>query len=185
MNVITTDGLYATDRSWSDRYIPAICAAIGPHLMKVASVKADLKKAADLTLLYARDVTIATRMRRHGYLERYPHHFTIRAIRDNGAPTELDKYIAGWGDLMFYGHAAEGAEPVLAAWMLLRLNALRAIWIRHPEILQQDEGEGWGWMKWFPDGTRSRWFDLRFLVRDCPELLVASYQLGLDPPVTP
>jgi hypothetical protein len=167
------------DRVWSDRYIPIISTVVGPHLMTPAPLWRDRNEAADLMTLAAKNVTIGVRMRRPNFAERYPYQFTLRAIRTSGTKTELDKVVDGLGDLMFYGHAAPGDEPALAAWMLLDLAALRSVFIRHPEILNEP-GEGRGWMRPFPDGTQSMWFDARFLARDCPKLLVASYWPGVQ-----
>lgn len=116
---------YVTDRDWADRYLPVIRCIVGPHLLVPSTLEVDTKEAADLVVLRARDMTVACRVRRPGYSDRYPWQFTLRAQRDSGARTELAKVSDGWGDWMFYGHASE--DPgALARWFLIDLHAWRA-----------------------------------------------------------
>ena len=63
--------VYETDRRWSDRYIDAIRAIIGPRLLVTAPWELDRKQNTDLMVLTARDMTIACRVRRPGYASRY------------------------------------------------------------------------------------------------------------------
>ena len=70
--------------------------------MTVTPDEIDQKQAADLMVLTAGNVKIACRLRRRGYVEKYRYEFTIRALRDSGAETELSKITNGWGDWMFY-----------------------------------------------------------------------------------
>lgn len=154
---------YARDRSWSDQFIPTLRAIIGPHLLEPSSVEVDTKQAADLVVLHARNLTIACRVRRHGYADRYPHEFTIRSHRDSGARTELEKLTDGWGDWMFYGHAA-AQSPQIERWWLLDLSAWRAALIRDRkavEPVKQSNG----------DGTHFVAFDVR---KFGPALVIAS-----------
>ena len=102
---------YSADRRWSDAFIPAIKQIVGPLLLEESSFEVDTQQAADLVVMNARDTTIACRVRRGGYADRYGYEFTIRAKRDTGAKTELEKIIDGFGDWMFYGHAhADGTN---------------------------------------------------------------------------
>ena len=121
---------YRKDRAWSDQYIPAIKQIVGPLLMIESSHEIDTQQAADLIVLKARDVTIAARVMRAGYADRYPHEFTVRSKRDSGSKTEIAKMFEGWGDLMFYGHA--GRSPgSLDRWMVIDLCAWRHALLRH------------------------------------------------------
>lgn len=120
---------YAINRAWSDRFIPEIKQIVGPRLLCVTPDEIDQTQAADLMVFTARNVTIAARVRRPGYLEEYGWEFTIRSHIDNGAKTELAKIIDGWGDWMLYGHSAP-CERQLAWWWLIDLSAFRSALIR-------------------------------------------------------
>jgi hypothetical protein len=115
---------YAADRAWSDQFIPHIRQIVGPQLLVESPLDVDTKEAADLIVLKARDMTVACRVRRAGYADRYPWDFTLRAKRDSGAKTELRKIVEGWGDWLLYGH--QGAADKLARWFLVDLHELRA-----------------------------------------------------------
>lgn len=120
---------YASDREWSDRYLPAMRNLIGPHLLVPSPLEVDTQQASDLIVLRGRDMTIACRVRRHGYADRFPWDVTIRAKRDNGAKTELMKLREGWGDWMFYAHASE--DPgALARWYLIDLHVWRGEFVK-------------------------------------------------------
>ena len=41
---------YELDRSWSDRFIPAMRQIIGPHLLEPSSFDVDTKQATDLVM---------------------------------------------------------------------------------------------------------------------------------------
>lgn len=120
---------YADDRAWSDRYLPIMRILIGPHLLTPSPLEVDTKQAADLIVLRGRDMTIACRIRRHGYADRYPWDITIRSKRDSGARTELEKIVEGWADWFFYGHAALD-HGALDRWVLLDLSLFRREFIR-------------------------------------------------------
>lgn len=135
---------YDKDRAWSDQFLPHMRALIGPHLLVPSSFEVDTKQAADLVVLRARDMTIACRIRRHGYADRYPWEFTVRSARDSGMRTELEKLIDGWGDWMFYAHASANATRV-ERWLLIDLAAWRAALIRDRaklSIANKSNGDG-------------------------------------------
>ena len=164
-------GAYQTDRQWSDQFLPAICRLVGPHLLVPATLELDTKQATDLMVLRARDMTIAARVRRHGYADRYPYQFTIRAHRDSGAKTELAKIVEGWGDWMFYGHQAAPGSTEIYPWWLVDLSAWRAGMIRkawNPNGPNVETGV-------IPngDGTYFRYFDLRTFPEE-PPICIAS-----------
>lgn len=115
---------YTDDRVWSDQFMPHIRAIVGPRLLVESPLEVDTQQAADLIVLKARDMTIAARVRRAGYADRYPWDFTLRARRDSGAKTEFRKIVEGWGDWLLYGH--EGDKARLARWLLIDLHELRA-----------------------------------------------------------
>lgn len=152
---------YRVDRPWSDAFIPAIKNIVGPLLLEESSFEIDTKQAADLVVLNARDKMIAARVRRSGYADRYPFEFTIRAKRDTGTRTELEKIVDGFGDWMFYGHAHEDGVSV-SRWMVIDLSALRAALIRRQAPCQKQSNG---------DGTHFVAFDIRTLPK---AVLIAS-----------
>lgn len=120
---------YRDDRSWSDRYLPAIRQLVGPHLLIPAPIELDTQQATDLIVLRARDMMIACRVRRYGYVDRYPFDITLRSKRDTGSRTELEKIVEGWGDWMFYGHSAATGDAI-ERWYLLDLHQWRREFVR-------------------------------------------------------
>jgi len=165
-------GEYQTDRQWSDKYIPLIKQIVGPHLLCESPLEVDRKQAADLITLKARDLTIACRVRRAGFVARYGWQFTMRSNRSNGAETELRKIVNGWGDWMFYAHAAPGNEVAFARWLLIDLAAWRAQMLR--DSYSKERRLIWQNDKPNADGRTSfAWFDVRSFTDD-PPLLVAS-----------
>lgn len=159
---------YSTDRQWSDRYIPTIKNIVGPHLVVASPFDIDTQQAADLIVLTARDLRIAARVRRAGYADRYPYEFTVRSKRDNGVTTELAKLISGWGDWMFYGHAADNETPAISRWWLVDLTVWRM------KLMREGYKGSWRGLaneKDNGDGTHFFAFDLR---KFGPSVLVAS-----------
>lgn len=159
---------YSENRTWSDRFIDEIKGIVGPHLLRVTPDEIDRTQAADLMVFTAQTVTIAARVRRPGYYQKYPNEFTIRAKLKSGGETELSKIINGWGTWMFYGHSAP-CETKLAAWMLIDLNAFRASLIREARnstyIKCGDKSND--------DGSHFKWFDAGSFPRTPPLLISA------------
>lgn len=157
---------YTSDRTWSDGYIPALRQVVGPLLLDEAPLEHDMRQATDLIVLTARDMRIGCRVRRPGYVDRYPWDFTIRSTRDSGAKTEITKIIDGWGDWLVYAHAADTPIPTLTRWFVLELNVFRASLIRtaklRPTIARQKSNR---------DGTYHMPYDVREFG---PELVVAA-----------
>jgi hypothetical protein len=160
---------YNENRAWSDRFIPEIKRIIGPRLLMVTPDHIDRTQAADLMVFTAQNVTIAARVRRHGFFEQYPHDFTLRSRYDSGVETEMSKICDGWGSWMLYGHANE-SETELRAWMLIDLAAFRAHMIRRNSFKLR-----WG-EKPNGDGTHFCWFDIRSFP-EYPRLILASHGL--------
>lgn len=153
---------YGKDRPWSDQYLPAVRAIVGPQLLVPAPLERDIEEATDLIVLRARDMTIAVRLRRPGYADKFPGEFTIRSKRATGAKTELRKIVDGWADWLFYGHTNLGG--IIASWVLIDLHHLRAAFIRYPRILHDNQDIHNG------DGTYFR----AFTVSDLPTKVVVS-----------
>lgn len=163
---------YQSDREWSDQFIPTIRQIVGPHLLVPSPFEVDAREAADLIVLRARDMTIAARVRRSSYADKYPYEFTIRSKRDSGAKTEMAKLLEGWGDWMLYGHAAERGH--LSRWWLIDLHQWRERLLR--------AGYAHSWRKFAieksnGDGTHFFAFDLRAF---SPSILIAgSHELPI------
>ena len=156
---------YEVNRRWSDGFIPAIKKIVGPLLLEESSFEVDTQQSADLVVINARDKTIACRVRRAGYADQYGYEFTIRSQLDSGAKTELAKIIDGFGDWMFYGHAAEDGINV-SRWMVISLPALRASIIRKQATAHKRSNR---------DGTHFVAFDVRELPDAC--IVAASFVL--------
>jgi hypothetical protein len=162
---------WADDFAWQARYVPIIRRIVGPLLLEEAPAKIDKCEATDLLVLHARDMRIACRVRKPGYADRYGHEFTIRSKRDTGAVTELKKLVNGFGDWMFYGHAAEEILGI-ERWMIVDLHAWRAHHIRSPELMRmiaKKQHNG--------DGTHFVAYDVRDFPSDPPILLSQSFEM--------
>jgi hypothetical protein len=153
------------DKSWSDRFIPRIRQIVGPWLLVPSTLEVDRHEAADLVVLRGRDMTLACRVRRAGFLPAYRNQFTIRCHRDSGAKTELEKITEGWGDWMFYGHS-NAAESDFDLWWLLDLSAWRAHLIRDKGSIKRGKVSN-------GDGTSFAWFDISSFTGD-PELVISA-----------
>jgi hypothetical protein len=163
---------FRADFDWQMQFLPSIKAIVGPLLLRPAPLELDVAEATDMLVLHARDMRIACRVRRPGYADRYPWQFTLRSRRDNGIKTELQKVVEGWGDWLFYGHAAAVDEQELARWFLIDLGSWRAHMILRVSRRLIGSGE-------LPngDGTHFVWFDLTSFPPDPPILIAASHQL--------
>ena len=165
-------GLYAEDRAWSDRLIDEVRTIVGPHLLKPTPFEMDCKQAADLYVFTAKNMTIAARVRRHGYADRYPYEFTVRSERDSGAVTELSKILDGWGDWFFYGHA-DAAATRIPRWWLIDLDVFRTALLRHSRGRVQMRFE----RRSNRDGTHFVSYDLRSFKPVLPILVGSSHAL--------
>lgn len=112
------------DKAWSDKFISSIQEACGSVFFQVASVADDQLRNTDLLCMNLGEKRIAARIRRKDYVRKYPFQFTIRSARYSGAQTELQKILAGWGDLFFYGFS-NNAEDGLVSWFIGDLDVFR------------------------------------------------------------
>ncbi|MBS9719046.1 hypothetical protein ACFFUT_09605 [Pseudohalocynthiibacter aestuariivivens] len=162
---------YSINRRWFDRFLPEIKQIVGAQLLREAPDEQDWHNATDLMLFDARDIRVAARVRRPGYVHRYPYQFTIRARVTSGAETELSKIVNGKGDWMFYGHSNERQDG-FALWWLIDLNAFWAALIRQTangyRISCGDMANS--------DGTCFKWFDIRSFPT-YPPLVVARSRI--------
>ena len=83
---------YNSNREWSDRYIPTIKKIVGAYLLEESPEIIDMKEASDLVLVRAKNMMVACRLRRPGYLN-YIHEFTIRSQVSGGGTTEFEKIV--------------------------------------------------------------------------------------------
>lgn len=126
---------YRQQREWADRFTLEIQRTLAPYVIVPATFEQDAEQATDLTVFKAGGITIAARIRKPEFFDRYPTDFTIRYSLKNGAKTEYQKMVEGWGDWMFYGHAKEeSGSTELRAWYLLDLSHWRA------HLIQDKEG---------------------------------------------
>ncbi len=168
MSLLRTD--YQTDREWSDLYLPRIKALVGPHLLVPAPFEVDSEQATDLIVLRARDMMVACRVRRPGYVDkpRWRRQFTVRRKRASGAKTELEKFIDGFGDWMFYGHAT-GVADEISPWFLLDLDVFRAALIRMSQRYSEQPVTSENCVN--TDGTQFKAYDIDSFP---PQLVIAS-----------
>jgi hypothetical protein len=160
---------YQHDREWSDLYIPTIKTIVGQYLLVESPIEVDRQQAADLIVMNARNLTIACRVRRPGYVDKYPYEFTIRSRTASRATTELQKITNGWGDWMFYGHAVPEPGIKINRWFLINLRSWRA------HMIRRDRSSIKYGQKSNSDGTCFAWFDLSSFPPE-PPILVASSQ---------
>ncbi len=161
---------FRSDFEWQKQFIPTICGIVGPYLLVPSEFDMDAKAATDLIILNARDLRIACRMRKPGYLK-FRDEFTVRAMRQSGAQTELDKILRGFGDWMFYGHAGEAGG--IAAWSLIDLSAFRY----HLGKMARGGNSSIRWgTKDNGDGTLFNWFAMESFPDD-PPLLIARHSV--------
>jgi len=117
------------EKRWSDRFTPEIKGILGQCLIRGGDFVEDKRENTDLITLVLDPVRVACRVRRNSYL-RFINEFTVREARPTGAPTELEKILDGYGDLLFYGFC-DTAEQALVYWRLLDLDVFRDIY-HHP-----------------------------------------------------
>ena len=158
---------FEKDKSWSDRFLPTIREIVGPMLLTTAPLELDRIEATDLMILAAKDIRIACRIRRPGYVDKYGHEFTMRSqLHISGGKTEIQKIADGFGTWMFYGHAMTYESHLLRQWMIIDLDVWRG------RIKQDLQRCRWGEKRNRDQETSFIWFDARSFPPD-PPILVA------------
>lgn len=170
--VSVSAGTYRGDRNWSDQFIPEVKKIVGQYLLATSDIKQDMAEATDLIVLCAQGMRIAVRMRRPGAAEKYPWDFTIRRSRTNGARTEMAKIVDGWGDWLFYGHAATLDSCEICRWWLVDLRAWRSHMIRSENTAGKPDTRANR-----NDGGKTRLtaFNLRYFTARPPILIAGSH----------
>lgn len=172
---------FRSDFDWQMRFVPIIRNIIGPLLVEPAPLDLDMREATDMIVLRARDMRIGCRIRRPGYVENYGWEFTIRSRRDSGAQTEFDKILLhGWGDALFYAHAAQLEAGPFSRWLFADLAHFRG----HMSSRERRAAIKWG-EKSNGDGTHFYWFDVRSFRPDPPILIAQSHQWAEAPTPPP
>jgi len=86
----------------------------------------DTRRNTDfLVIAMANDWRITARVRQADERYRYGAQFTIRLSRPSGAPTEMAKIKAGFGDFGIYGFASPDEPGRLCQWILYNIALLR------------------------------------------------------------
>lgn len=124
---------YASDRAWSDRFIPQFKAVVGSMLnVHEASFRQDTAEATDMVFSSPQG-KIALRVRRACHFDRHSNDFTIRWCRPSGVPTEFDKIMSGAGpDLCLYGFSSDDERGILGPWTLFDVRVFRKMISRPP-----------------------------------------------------
>jgi hypothetical protein len=153
-------GEYTEDRRDSDRVMPSVQGILLKRLKwhtTIAPEHIDISQAADL--IADTGDRLAVRVRSPGYLDQWPHDFTIRAARTlTGAGTEYVKIVdQGFGDFIFYGHRDDKYNVV--SWRICNLYILR-------RAIQHQGPEAYGSLQANPhDGVLFWAFDVRKLLQ--------------------
>jgi hypothetical protein len=163
---------FRSDYEWQLKFVGRVKEIVGALLVQPATFEMDTTEATDLIVLKARELRIACRVRRAAgeYAKHYPWEFTIRAHRDSGAKTEMEKIINGWGNWMFYGHAdydePSAAIPAsISTWFVIDLESWRiqlANGTAPPAKRKSNH-----------DGTYLNAYDVRYFAAN-PRILIAS-----------
>lgn len=129
------------DKRWEEGYHGQVLSILGvltPHLaeIKVASAEKDRANATDFEVTLSGG-TIAVRLRRPECKFR---DLTIRALRDNGAKTELAKIKEGYAYRYFYGWTDQ--QRKIAEWILVNLDKVRETGLLEKPRQLRPNGDG-------------------------------------------
>ena len=155
-------GDYNSDREWSDKFLPQVKQIVGPMLLIPSDLEEDRKHATDLIILKARDMRVAVRLRRSGYLK-YGNQFTFRYKRNNGVETEWSKIKNGFADWFLYGHVDSGS---IVKWMVIDLHKFRECM----KSIKEQKNSVWGIKSNHDNKTHFIWFDADKI----PEVVIAK-----------
>ena len=130
---------YINDRLWADQYIKQVKEKIISISSKLAFVNTagfekDTKFSTDLILKTIQGDS-AVRLRRSHIKFR---DLTIRAKRDSGVKTELEKIKKGWGRWYFYGWVSQ--QDKIEDWIFVDLNKLRKTNLLDRSLIDNKDG---------------------------------------------
>lgn len=120
---------YKHRRKWAMQYDDhiqlIICKAL--RVIEAAPALEDMRCNADFQLIYSAAPAgrVAARVRSAGEWNKYFHEVTFRFELPSGVATEWQKMLAGYGDWMVYGFAADDEGDRLRAWIVLNLAIFR------------------------------------------------------------
>jgi len=115
---------FANNFFWQKRFIPEIKSIMAKHIITESEHYVDCQEATDLVVLRNKISSIACRVRKYGFADRYPNEFTIRKGLASGAKTELEKINSGFCDLYFYGHASKNGMNI-ESYVVLDMDVFR------------------------------------------------------------
>lgn len=169
---------WESQKKWSDQFLLEVKSLLGMHLIATAPLEEDRERNTDLIVLSLGEMRIGVRLRDFNrYYKAYGNQFTIRSRGRNGARTELQKIVDGWGHYFFYGFGDEDAG-LIKAWAICRLDVFRR---EYDECsLPGIERENFGYDTCFR-AFYWRWFPNDFLIAE--ELGPALLQPA--PPIQP
>jgi hypothetical protein len=170
---------YEKRRELGDRHLNKVRSIVGYFTTRESPFTKDVQEATDLVILRGRAKDTAVRVRRHKYLKRYPHDFTLRAQTHGGGQSEVEKICRGYADRMFYGWMNEEGDDI-KAWMFLDLDAFRYALQGCEWRDKYDTGT-----KPNGDGSALRYFDVRSLPDDVLIHRDKSEEQMESPPVDP
>lgn len=130
------------DCGFANQHMDAIKGILYDNAMHFISVKVapdilDMKTATDL-IIGIESGDVAVRIRRNNCRYR---DLTIRAHRDSGVETEIDKIRNGFARWYLYGWSLNGRE--LEEWILVDLDVLRnAGLLENRSIIMNNDGTG-------------------------------------------
>jgi len=125
---------YQDDRTWGDKLLPQVKEILEDNLhllveITTASDYMDTKKSTDMVInLKAGGIAVRTRRVNCGFRD-----LTIRAKRDSGVKTELEKIIAGFCRWYFYGWTDNCGQ--ITEWMLIDLDCVRSCGLLEDRML--------------------------------------------------
>jgi len=124
---------FNSDKRWVETFEPEIKQILGETFVSTANFERDAKEATDLIVLQMKPFTVACRVRRFLYFEKYSEEFTIRSKRPGEVKTEIQKIMEGWGDYLFYGFADE-TEKSIFSYFIADLKVFRQMhgYYRYP-----------------------------------------------------
>lgn len=130
---------YQNDKEWAAVYINQVknkILGISSQLAFVndATFEEDTTQATDL-ILNTIQGKIAVRLRRSSCTFR---DLTIRAKRDTGIKTELEKIKEGWGRWYFYGWVSN--ENIIKEYIFIDLNKLRETTLLERTLIDNKDG---------------------------------------------
>jgi len=114
--------------------------------IRVASDEDDMRRNTDIfafvDLPRGKVMRVAVRVRHHRYIRRYADEFTIRLARPSLAPTEMQKMLARWGDIIVYGFESAPDSDRLWPWFVGNTEILREYIGAHGYFDRRDNADG-------------------------------------------